>query len=338
MNYGNIIRDSFNIFWKHKILWLFGIILALVGQGEYGFSVNYQERYSYPTGKGEIPDIPNPFDNSFFRSFFENPLPYIIGFGILALLWWVISNFVGWLSQGALIGMVDEIEHTGTTSIRSGWQVGKNRVKTLFSLAVVFALPQLIIFLPVFIGVFLFFSQFLDVFGPGFSGKFPAPEQMEQKMASIFPLFFAGFACFFPLMCIGNIIGWVLGLLNKIAARSCVLENLGMVDSIKRAWYITRKNIGYTLLNWFILVVISGIFGLVGAMLGLVLWMPTGRALLHNEWSTLSIVTAILMGFYFLIVVIVIGGILNSFNSTLWTKLYQEFLIKEGKADIANAT
>ncbi len=335
MNYGEIIRDSINTFWKHKVLWLFGIILALVGQGEYGFSVNYQERYPYPTDGANPPEFPNPFDNPLLKSFFENPIPYLIGFSLLALLWWIISTFIGWLSQGALIGMVDEIDHTGTTTIRSGWGVGKNQVKKLFLLAVLFALPQLIIFLPAFIGALWFFPQFFDIFRAGLAGDFPSPEQMEEKITSILPVFMGAFACLFPLICIGSIVGWALRLLNKIAARSCVLENLGVIDSIKRGWYITRKNIGYTLLTWFILVVVSGIFGFAAAMPALIVWIPTARAFMHNEWSTLSVISGMLMGLYLLIVAVGGGGILTSFNSTLWTKLYKRFVAKTNNLSVS---
>lgn len=335
MNYGNVLSESANIFWKHKVLWLFGVTLALFGQGEYGFSVNYQERYSYPVGEGgNAPNIPNPFENTIVQSFFENPVPFIIVFIILGLVWWLISNFVGWMCQGALIGMVDEIDQSGTTSFGQGWDVGKGRVKNLFLLAIIFAIPQLIVFLPALIAGFWLFSQVFDLFGASFTGNFPPPEQMEERFASIFPTFFGAFACIFPLLCIGGIVGWILGLLNKIAARSCVLENLGVMDSVKRGWNILRKNIGYTLLNWFILAVFSGIFGFAAAMPALILWIPTARAFMHNDWSSATVVTGILTFTYFVIMGAGVGGILTSFNSTLWTKLYKEFVAKESSVAV----
>ena len=104
------------------------------------------------------------------------------------------------------------------------------------------------------------------------------------------------------------------------------------MDSVRRGWNIVRKNIGYTLLNWFIFAMFSGIFGLLGAAPALVLWIPTARAFLHNDWSGISVVMGILTVIYFVIMGIGIGGILTSFNSTLWTKLYKGFVAKESNA------
>ncbi|MCG8347828.1 MAG: hypothetical protein MI924_08630 [Chloroflexales bacterium] len=330
MNYSEIIKSSFNTFWRHKALWVFGIILAFVGKGDFGFSVNYQESFSYPSDPSEIPEIPNPFDNWLFASFFENPLPYIIGFSLLSVIFWIISNFIGWFAHGALIGMVDEIDQVDTTSVRSGWELGKAKVKSLFTLAVVFAIPQLIIFLPAIIIGLVFFFQMFDILGEGFfTGDLPSPEEMEAKFASILPAFFMGFACLFPTIFLGGIISWAIRIVHIMAARSCVLEHLGVRNSVKRGWHITRYNIGYTLLNWLFLTIISGIIGFMAAFPALVLWIPTARAFMRNEWSTMSIISGILVILYFLVVGVLFGGILSSFNSTVWTKLYKGFLAKE---------
>ena len=48
----------------------------------------------------------------------------------------------------------------------------------------------------------------------------------------------------------------------------------------------------------------------------------------------LAIISAILLVIYMLVVAIGVGGILNSFNSTLWTKLYKAFVTKESPAAV----
>ncbi len=333
MKYIEIIKDSLNTCWRHEALWVFGMILTLVGQGDFSFSVEYQERYHYPSTPGEMPDLPTPIDNPLFTNFFENPIPYIIGFTILGLVFWIFSNFIGCFSRGALIKMVDEIEQTGTTSVRRGWELGKHEVKSLFALAVVFAVPQLIILLPATISGLVIILQMISVFGQVFSaGAIPSVEEMNARVTSILPTLFTGLACFFPTICIGGIINAAIKLVNKIAARSCVLENLGVMDSVKRGWYITRRNIGYTCLNWLVWAATSGILGLVAAIPALLFWVPAAKAFLHNDWSATSIVAGLVTGLYFVLVGIIFGGILSSFNSTLWTKLYKWFLARENSA------
>ena len=67
MNYSIIFKEALNTFWRHKSLWIFGIVITIFGQGEYGFSVNYRE--SYPAGQGGLPDMPG---RDLLINFFEN--------------------------------------------------------------------------------------------------------------------------------------------------------------------------------------------------------------------------------------------------------------------------
>ncbi|MFC1975827.1 hypothetical protein ACFLXQ_05475 [Chloroflexota bacterium] len=318
MDYGKVITESFNIFLKHRSLWVFGIMAAIFGQSDYSFSVNYQESVSF--SPGDVPsleDFPFPFQNTVFTNFLENPIPYIAVAISISLVWWVISNIFGWLAQGAMIGMVDEADRIGSTSLGSGWRTGVNRLFPLFVITLLLALPALIAVIPAVIWGLQVLSQFLEFFTN------PNP---EQSFESIFPLLMSGLACLVPLICLGGLMGWVLGLLNQIAARSCVLESLGVIDSIKRGWRVMMSNLGYTLLTWLILVVTGMIFGFVAAMPALVLWIPTARAMMHGNWSATSTVIALIMGVYFIIAVVGIGGMLTSFNSTLWTKSYKAFV------------
>ena len=90
-----------------------------------------------------------------------------------------------------------------------------------------------------------------------------------------------------------------------------------------------RKNLGHILLNGIVLIVISVVFGWIVAIPALIIWVPVARAFLHQDWNLFTIIAAIIMGFYLLFVAIGLGGILTSFNSVLWTKLYKAMVAKE---------
>lgn len=324
MNYITIFKEALNTFWRHKSLWIFGIVITVFGQGEYGFSVNYRE--SYPAGQGGIPTMPG---SDLLIKILENPIPYIIGFSLLSLVFWIITSLICWWSQSALISMVDDIDQKGSTSVSNGWNAGKQRAIPLTLIAVLFALPTAILNLPAIVGGIWFFSQFFDIYKSMLLGKTPSPEEMQTVFQPLMSNIFLGFACIFPLICIGGILSWLLGLLNKVTARSFVLENLPIIDSIKRGWQITRKNLGHILLNGIVLIVISIIFGWIVAIPALIIWVPVARAFLHQSWNASTIIAAIIMGFYFLFVAVGFGGILTSFNSVLWTKLYKAMVVKE---------
>jgi len=340
MNYANIITDSFHVFWQHKKLWLWGMLLALVGQGEFSLSVSYQQNYSFitPTG-GNPPKMPNPFDNPFVQSFLAHPLLYITGFSLLLLIWWLFSNIMGSLFHGALIGLVNEIDQNGAASLGSGWTIGKNRGIRLFSLTFLLALPTFIIMFPLALAGAWMALELLQILMPLFAANSPpSPQEMEAIFLPLVPYILGGFACFFPLICFIGLLNWGLLLLKQMAIRSCVLEDLGVVDSLKRGGQMTRRNVGYLLLNEFFIMAISGIFSLVGGIVALILWLVTASAIFNNDWSLFSIITTILLGVFLLMVNVGVGGILTTFNSVLWTKLYQGFVDKELSATLANIT
>jgi hypothetical protein len=115
----------------------------------------------------------------------------------------------------------------------------------------------------------------------------------------------------------------------------CVLENLAMRASLRRGWSLLRRNLGYTVLNWFVFVVLGSIFSFAAALPALLLLISAGQAFLHNEWTAWAVAAVIGVGVYFVVMSIGVGGILTSFNSTVWTVLFQAFQRKEEGANVA---
>jgi hypothetical protein len=320
MNYGKVLTDAFNIFWSHRSLWLFGVIAALFGQSDYRFRVNFTQSLGASSGRDSSL---NPLEGTILERIFENPLPYLIALGGLSLVWWVISTFLGWLAQGALIGMVDEIDRTGSTSLGQGWATGRQHTLPLFFIALTLALPLLILLIIGLAILLPFLNQVLsqifysDTFNP------------DLFMESLFRLM----ACLIPLACTGLFLGTLLRLLNLIAARSCVLEGLSPLRSLKRGWSLITQNIGYILLNWLMLSLVGATFGAIVGIPALLLWIPAAGAFLYEEWSFLSTGSLIASLLYLAIIGVGLGGILTSFNSALWTKLYKAFREKEVELD-----
>jgi hypothetical protein len=316
MNYGKVLTDAFNIFWTRRSLWLFGVIAALFGQSDYRFRINFTQ--SLGSSSGGEPSL-NPLEGRIL----ENPLPYLIVLVGLSLSWWVISTFLGWLAQGALIGMVDEIDRTGSTSLRQGWVVGRQHALPLFLIAFILALPLLIL---LSLGLALLLPFLRQILSQVFYSDTFNPDLF---MESLFRLM----ARLIPLVCIGFFLGVILRLLNLIAARSCILEGLGPLGSLKRGWFLILQNIGYILLNWLILGLVGGTFGAIVGIPALLLWLPAAGAFLYDGWSFLAIGSLVAALLYQVIIGLGLGGILTSFNSTLWTKLYKAFLEKEAELD-----
>ncbi len=315
MDYNKIITESIQIFWRNKSLWLVGMVAAFFGQGNgnYNFNFNYQQPFPGSSNKNPFSDFKIP---SFVHDIINNPIPYIVAVVVIILGWWLLATLLGWLAQGALIGMVDEADRTGATSLGQGWQVGSERLIHLVLIAVLLALPTLLMLIPMAIWAISLITQI---------GVMATHKVPTDKIASaILPLFFSTIACLIPIICIGGLLNFGLNLLKIISMRSCVLEQLGAIDSIKRGWQVVRQNIGYTLLTWFLLLIGSSIFSFIVFIPMAILGIPIITSVIYQGWSSFSIGLVLMFVLVMIVVSTGIGGLVTSFNSTLWTKFYKE--------------
>jgi hypothetical protein len=311
MDYSAVLSDSFKIFWKHKSIWLFGILLALFGQGDYNFSVRYNESTRFQAGQ----PLPPGFSEAYARIAANWPRFLIVGLAVITVFW-VVSNLVAALARAALVGMVRQAETENVASIRHGLRTGLARFWPLFLISLLLGLPQLLVIL---FAVYEFAS---------FIQRATTGVRPQSAPGSLLPIVLS--VCTF--CCIGVLVSIVLYLIKHLAARACVLETLSAGRSILRGWQLLRRNPGWTLLNALVLGVCSGVYGLIAAIPALVLWIPVARALLHRDWTGTTILLGIGFVLYFFFFSVLLGGILTSFNETAWTRLYGEFVKREAGA------
>lgn len=321
MNYFELLKRAAQIFWHTKALWLLGILAALFGQNEYGFSVNYSERV--PASGATQPGAPfaDFLANPWVASFLADPIPYLMAIGALALIIWMITTLVGWLMQGAMIDLAARAERGEAPSLRASLGRSREHIGPLFLMRLVLAIPTMIV---IILAALLIVPLFLAVFRTGT----PDP-------SAIFPRLFGTLACLIPLFLLNGLAGIVLTMLNVLAARACVLEGLTMRASLRRGWFLLRRNLGYTVLNWFMFLIFGAIFSFAAALPALLLLITAGQAFLHNEWTGWAVASALGLAVYFVVMSIGVGGILTSFNSTVWTVLFQAFQRKEEGANVA---
>lgn len=324
MNYGEVLKESAHIFWHHKLLWVMGLLTALFGYNDYQISLNFQADFGYPNTSQTSPELP-PWVMRLMNdpaSFLQNLTIIIITVFIIYLGWWLVSFILGWIVQGGLVGMVDQIDQTQSSSLQYGWQIGSQHVASLCLIAFLLALPNLIILIPFMIWLISIVSA---VIAADTSGN---PEAMLEI---VLPLILSGLACLIPMICFGILLAFVLDLLRIMAIRSCVLEDLGPIASLKRGWQIAWQNIGYTLLTWFIILALRTTISTILTIPALILMIPVSQTILIGDWSTLTMgLLSVLIG-YFLLMNVGLGGLLTTFNVTLWTKLYKAYLNKENE-------
>ena len=148
MDYGNILSRAWQITWKHKVLWIFGIFVALSSGGGSFNSGGGGGNGSSGSG-GNFPQTDMPLQ---LREFLNSPaFPIlIIAFVCLALIIVLVIFLMGVVSTGALIGGIDLAETTGTVTFAQAWALGTSNFLKILGLKIGVGI---IGFVAIFIGI-----------------------------------------------------------------------------------------------------------------------------------------------------------------------------------------
>lgn len=230
-DFGEVLTRAWKIIWKHKVLWIFGI-LASCGRGNGGGNSGSSGNSGFNGGSN-----PDQFSYQMdqFGRWLENNLWVIIAAVIILLLISLIFVALGFMGRIALVIGASKADK-GAESLGFGelWSKSLPYFWRVFGLSFLIGLAMLAIILPfVLIGVLT---------------------------AGI------GFACLLPLICLLIPIAIVLSVIIEQANAAIVLENLGMLDGFKRGWEVTQNNAGPMAIMWLILAVGGGVIGFVIAL------------------------------------------------------------------------
>lgn len=226
-NFGEVLTRAWQIIWKHKILWVFGIFAGCSGGGGGG-------------GGGGFSNGNQPFGE--FGRMMErvgdwiSENPWIIALFVLALIVFIVlAIFLGTVGRIGLIRGTYQAEQ-GAESLVFGelfsgslpyfWRV--------FGLSFLVGLAFLVVMLPII------------AFGVLTAG--------------------IGFACLLPLICLLIPVGMVVNIIIEQANAAMVLDDLGISDGFRRGWDVFKSNLGPVLIMAIILAVLGFVVGLVIAL------------------------------------------------------------------------
>ena len=328
MEFGRIIKRAAQITWHYKYLWVFGIIMALCGQGSGGsprFQMNYRMPYDPAAGPPEFPAFfPEPLGQTPIAVYIVAGLSLFIVFGIISIV-------VGAIGRSALIRSVDRLEAGEEINFSGSWRDGLTKAGPLGLLQALLYAPLLILGAIVAVMVFTqfwpFFSQIME-FRPDLESQDPPP--FMDDFFAIFPAFFAticgAVCCFFILQI-------VIAFFLTFGSRAIVLENQGVISSFSRSWFLFRNNIGPTIILAILIIVISAVIGLMVAIPAMIIMLPimisTMPDIISGTGPTLG--SYLLLGGAGIVILIfssLVNGIVQVFVESLWTLAYREFASK----------
>jgi hypothetical protein len=311
MDYGEVFSKAGRLIWKHKILWLFGLLASCAsgssaGNLSYTFNAGNFSRFS-----GQEPA---PFENFLFGLqqtirqtpgwFFALALLLFCGVGIL---FWLIGVFgrTG-LARGAWLadGSADRFSFSplANDSLRSFWKV---------------ALSSLLVGLPGF-AVGLVFVLIL-VFGiaAGFSQRAPGVGVVLICLG-------------LPVLCLLVPFFWLLGVWGDLSIVAIVGEDLGVIDGLKRGWRMLTRRFGSVVLLAVLLFIAQIAFGILVSLL----FAPIGIGVIMGGVFTRGGLN-IGLGLILLVLLILVpislflGAVFHSYVGTVWALVFRRLAAAE---------
>jgi hypothetical protein len=321
MDHLKVLKRAWEITWRYRVLWVFGIILALTtggSTGRGGGSGGGGGNGGFPSsGDFSPPEIPPQVVSMLI----------VVGIGLACVIVILIiaSVVARYVAETALIRMVDDYEETGEKrNVRQGFRLGWSRTALrLFLIDLLIGLPTALAFILLFalaLAPLLLWTTKSTAAG------------VVGTVATI------GLGFLFVLLAI--VVGIVLSLLMHFFRRVCALEELGVIESIRQGFDFVRqhlKDVGIMWLimvglglGWMILMIpVTILLVVVGAMVGgFPALLVGGLASLFFEGAVPWILAAAVGIPIFILVVAVpglfLGGLAEVFKSSVWTLTYRE--------------
>lgn len=295
MNYFGILKRAYEITFKHKYLWIFGI-LAGGGVGA-GWNI------SIPSNSGSSEELKNYFSGysaTSFEQFLSNywgVLIAIVGLILLLGVLWMVFSII---SQAALLGSVRAIDNNESNDFRLGFAFGWHKFWRTFAVGLL-------------IGLFFIFSLVILVL-----------PVILFIMAKVYILAII----YGIILFLVDLVFWIyLGVMSPYIYRIAILGEKGSWEAIVSSWDFFTKHWTNIVVIYLILVGIGIGFGIavIFVMLlvgGLLFAIGYGIFLASSFFFWIY---ALVFGLAFIILMLVLGGIFTSFNYSVLTLAYLEF-------------
>lgn len=292
MNFGEVLSKAWQIVWKHKVLWLFGILASCSNaSGGSGGSGNLRWSFS----RGELPPQMQMYLDQIER-IPEWQIVVIVGIALLVIL--ILVVLAVFLSTIGRIGI-----------IRGTQQADKGEARLTFGQLFRESLPyfwrvfllNLLIGLAIAVIVFLF--AVLVIIG------------------AVLTLGIA-LLCLIPMVCLLVPLFWLVSVFIEQANIAIVVENLGIMDGLRRGWTVFRDNLGTMIVMGLILFLGVGLIGglIIALPVFLIVIPAVSGAIIGTERAIGGgLLVAGLCFVAYLPVLLVLNGILTSYIESAWT-------------------
>ena len=353
MDHVKVLKRSWEILWRYRVLWVFGVIVVLCAAGStgnpnpviQGDGDGFEDAGAFPWG-GEWRWEDEPFAEEMPQILEVMPqiaaavatiagviLAVIVVLCCLALVVTVVKVIFLYIAETALIRMVDHYEETGEKQgVRQGLRLGWSRTALrLFVIDLLTRVPGMLILL------------LLVVLGAGVGALFFLFTDSAILMVLVVV---AAIGLGFLSILAAIVLGLAISLVRPLIFRVCALEERGVIESFRVGFDLIKAHLMDTVVMWLIMVGIQ--IGWAIAMIPVVLFMLLVAGVLGGlagltigGLSSLIFEGAIpwIAGFgvgipVFMLIMtaplVFLGGLAEVFKSSVWTLTYRELRALEG--------
>ena len=303
-NFGEVLTRAWQIIWKHKVLWIFGILASCARGGGSGSSGGGGNS-GYQTGSGDNPFSGDKIERVMNQvgNFLENNWWIIVAVVVGIILLSFVFYFLGMMGRVALIrGVAQADKDAESLSFGELWAESMPFFWRVFGLNFLIGLAFLVLFIP------------LVLFGIVTAG--------------------IGFLCLIPLLCIMVPLSWVVMAIIEQAQNAIVLEDLNMLDGFKRGWEIVKANAVPIIIMMLILGIGSGIIGVIIALPIIIAVVPAviGMAVSQQTLTPFYIAAACCVAYF--PVLLFFNGILTAYIQASWTLTYLRLVKPQEEAPV----
>ena len=305
MDYGRVIKDAWDLTWRHRFLWLLGFFVGGGAQScGSGLTYNYdQSNYQQmpPESRQAI---------SAFLAWVQANAGLLIALAILLLALGIVFLVVSFIAQGGLTRAGADLRRGVPVSPGDAWRYGLRFFWRYVGLFFLLALVGFGIALVTALLFALFFG-ILSLLGDGGRIIFGIIGALIAIAAAIAFVVFA----------------IALGIVVTYAQRAIAIEDVGVFDALGRGTDLLQRRIGPSLVFWLLSIVLS-----IGAVLALmvvfaIVLVPLalfGVLIYFASTATpVAFIIYLVIAFVvFLAVAFVVSAIVNTFFWNYWTCAY----------------
>ena len=254
MDHAKVLKRAWEILWRYRVLWVFGVIVLLCAAGSTGPpTINLGDGGGYeeanvPPWVGEVPwqrtyefEEVAPEVAAALTGLVGAVLAIIAVLCCLAVVLTVAKVIFLYVGETALIRMVDDYEETGEKrGVRQGLRLGWSR--TALRLFVIDLLTRIPGFLTLFV---------LLLLGAAIAGiLFLVRDGVVLKVIGAIAAIGVGFLVILASI----VISLAISLVRPLIFRVCALEERGVIESFRVGFDFIKAHLADTAIMWLILI------------------------------------------------------------------------------------